>query len=87
MVAGLLDAKSQQGAREGAKEGAREGAKVCSKGSTKDPDELCSEGKFKEAEAVYTELLEKAPEGEEVVALLYNNRGHARWELCAPCQS
>ena len=54
---------------------------------SKDPDELCSEGKFKEAEAVYTELLEKAPEGEEVVALLYNNRGHARWELCAPCQS
>ena len=83
MVAGLLDAKSQQGAREGAREGAKEGAKVCSK----DPDELCSEGKFKEAEAVYTELLEKAPEGEEVVALLYNNRGHARWELCAPCQS
>ena len=54
------------------------GEQVSSKeGSSQKVEELCSEGRFKEAEAAYTQLLEKA-EGEEL-ALLYNNRGHARW--------
>ena len=66
MVAGLLDTESQQ---------------VCSEGgSSQKPEELCSEGRFKEAEIAYTELLEKAETAEEEeLALLYNNRGHARW--------
>ena len=54
---------------------------VCSEGSSSQKaEEFCSEGRFKEAEKVYSELLEKA-EGEEL-ALVYNNRGHARWILC-----
>ena len=54
---------------------------VCSEGSSSQKvEEFCSEGRFKEAEKAYTELLEKA-EGEEL-ALVYNNRGHARWILC-----
>ena len=58
-----------------------ESQQVCSESSNSQKvEELCSEGRFKEAEKVYTELLEKA-EGEEL-ALLYNNRGHARWILC-----
>ena len=69
MVAGLLDTESEQ---------------VCSEGrSSQKPEELCSEGRFKEAEVAYTELLEKAGRAEEEeLALLYNNRGHARWILC-----
>lgn len=44
-----------------------------------DPERLCSEGRFKEAEVVYTQLLEKAGKAEaKELALLYNNRGHAR---------
>ena len=54
---------------------------VCSEGSnSQKAEELCSEGRFKEAEKACTELLEKA-EGEEL-ALVFNNRGHARWTLC-----
>ena len=54
---------------------------VCSEGSSSQKaEEFCSEGRFKEAEKAYTELLEKA-DGEEL-ALVYNNRGHARWILC-----
>ena len=47
---------------------------------SEDPERLCSEGRFKEAELVYTQLLEKAGKAEqaEELALLYNNRGHAR---------
>lgn len=41
---------------------------------------LCAEGRFQEAEAAYTELL---TEGKDVesgeLALIYNNRGHARY--------
>ena len=38
-------------------------------------------GNFEKAEAAYTELLEKYKEGEKdkVLALIYNNRGHARY--------
>ena len=44
-----------------------------------DPERLCSEGRFKEAELVFTQLLEKAGKVEaKELALLYNNRGHAR---------
>ena len=58
-----------------------ESQQVCSESrNSQKVEELCSEGRFKEAEKVYTELLEKA-EGEEL-ALLYNNRGHARWISC-----
>ena len=62
--------------------GDSESQQVCSEGSSSHKaEEFCSEGRFKEAEKVYTELLEKA-EGEEL-ALVYNNRGHARWILCS----
>ena len=45
-----------------------------------DPERLCSEGRFKEAEVVFTQLLEKAGKADsKELALLYNNRGHARW--------
>jgi len=75
MVAGLLGAQSQQVCSEGSS------SQNSSEGScSQKPEELCSEGRFKEAEIAYTELLEKAKtaEGEEL-ALLYNNRGHARY--------
>ena len=61
--------------------GDSESQQVCSEASSSQKaEEFCSEGRFKEAEKAYTELLEKA-EGEEL-ALVYNNRGHARWILC-----
>ena len=41
--------------------------------------QLYSEGRYKEAEQVCSQLLEEgAVEGEEL-ALVYNNRGHARY--------
>ena len=44
-----------------------------------DPERLCSEGRVKEAEVVFTQLLEKAGQADsKELALLYNNRGHAR---------
>ena len=61
--------------------GDSESQQVCSEASSSQKaEEFCSEGRFKEAEEAFTELLEKA-EGEEL-ALVYNNRGHARWILC-----
>ena len=61
--------------------GDSESQQVCSEASSSQKAEkFCSKGRFKEAEKAYTELLEKA-EGEEL-ALVYNNRGHARWILC-----
>ena len=78
MVAGLLGAQSQQVCSEGSSsQNSSEGSR------SQKPEQLCSEGRFKEAEIAYTELLEKAETaaGEEL-ALLYNNRGHARWILC-----